>query len=47
MDSKTVSRVVGRKGDLRDAIFVGFKGLPFDVLGGVEGVEGVDGVESF
>lgn len=39
MDSMTVSRVVGRKGDLRDAILVSFDGVPFDVLG----VEGVDG----
>lgn len=39
MESKIVSRVVGRKGDLREAILVGFDGVPFDVLG-VEGVEG-------
>jgi hypothetical protein len=30
MDSKTVSRVVGRKGDLRAAIVIGFEGLPVD-----------------
>ena len=30
MDSRTVSRVVGRKGDLLGAIFVGFAGVPFD-----------------
>ena len=33
---------MGRKGDLRDVILVGFEGLPFDALG-VVGVEvGVD-----
>lgn len=42
MASKMLSRVVGRKGDLREAIFVDFEGLPFDVLG-VKEIEEVEG----
>lgn len=33
IDSKMPSGVVGRKGDLRDAISVGFEGVPFEELG--------------